>query len=251
MQEMADSTPKEPTNGHHHGFDRSHTPAGEGASSTRPSSPHLGQRDLSPEVLETASEPISRSSSPVPFKSPKKDPYARHIQQRIDEYSVYSNRSSLQTDDEARIYNDGSSTPTQSTAPPSECDSQDLERSNPNSLKPPVPRPKRKASKRAAGERDDGGCNLPCPPPPLCRTFSSFSCILDLSFRSVRPTTFWKNTPRSALASPAYSPSTHLIRQSTFVAAGIDNSEPLGDFGALCVETRTPTHTLVLPPETI
>jgi len=84
---------------------------------------------------------------------------------------------------------------------------------------------------RNARERNSGTCTLPSPPPPL-----------------LRPTTFWKNTPRSALGTSTYSPASHLIRKSTFVAAGMD-FDYSSDLSALCVQTRAPVQTLVLPPE--
>jgi hypothetical protein len=38
----------------------------------------------------------------------------------------------------------------------------------------------------------------------------------------VRPKSFWKNHPRSALTSPAWSPCSQVVRRSTFVAAGMN-----------------------------
>lgn len=38
----------------------------------------------------------------------------------------------------------------------------------------------------------------------------------------LRPKSFWKNHPRSALTSLAYSPSSQVVRRSTFVAAGMN-----------------------------
>jgi hypothetical protein len=215
----------------------------------RPNLPRTHE-NLPPEASGSASEPVSRSSSPAPSTSTPKDPHARHLQQTIDDYSTSSSQSTFQqADEDLRMQSEDASTPTQSTAP-SECGSQDSERSF-SRLKPPEPSRRRKNSAtRAAGERDDGRCTLPSPPPPL-RTSSQAYHLYISDMPLVRPTTFWKNTQRSALATPAYSPSSHLIRRSTFVVAGFDTSEPLGDIGALCVESRTPTHSLVLPPETI
>ncbi|KAK7047791.1 hypothetical protein VNI00_006119 [Paramarasmius palmivorus] len=62
---------------------------------------------------------------------------------------------------------------------------------------------------------------LPKPPPPLHR-----------------PTTFWRRTPRSGVTSSSYSPSSHLIRRSTFVAAGLPFDKPMADISALGVESR-------------
>ncbi|PVG02350.1 hypothetical protein CPB86DRAFT_697464 [Serendipita vermifera] len=184
-----------------------------------------------------SSQPPSRSVSPAPHKATRKDPYGRFTQMTIDGYSPrpsFTAESFQQLVELSKAQNnDEVSTPTQSTAP-SECDSQDSERSSVFLRVPEAKRKRTSSSARTAGERDDGACTLPSPPPPL-----------------LRPTTFWKNTPRSALAAPAYSPSTHLIRQSHFVAAGVEMTEPSGDIAALCVQTRAPTHSLVLPPEMI
>ncbi|KAG8220278.1 hypothetical protein J3R82DRAFT_1372 [Butyriboletus roseoflavus] len=59
------------------------------------------------------------------------------------------------------------------------------------------------------------------PPPPL-----------------FRPTTFWRRTKRSGVASASYSPSSHLIRRSTFIAAGLSLDKPEADLSALGVESR-------------
>ncbi|CAG7854524.1 SubName: Full=Uncharacterized protein {ECO:0000313/EMBL:CCA73236.1} [Serendipita indica DSM 11827] len=179
------------------------------------------------------SDPISRPSTPVtPLPSPPVDRISRHKQKRIDSYSQIQIIRQI-ADEHARMSSDDTTTATtRSTAPPSECGSIDSEMS-PSKLKPPEP--KRRRSSRSAGERDDGACLLPSPPPPL-----------------LRPKTFWRNTPRSALGSPDYSPSTHLIRRSSFVVAGLEPSEPSGDIAALCIGSRPrPSHTVVLPPEAI
>ncbi|KAF8840275.1 hypothetical protein BDN67DRAFT_878269, partial [Paxillus ammoniavirescens] len=59
------------------------------------------------------------------------------------------------------------------------------------------------------------------PPPPL-----------------FRPTTFWRKTKRSGVTGASYSPSSHLIRRSTFIAAGLSLDKPEADLSALCVESR-------------
>lgn len=65
------------------------------------------------------------------------------------------------------------------------------------------------------------GGELLKPPPPLHR-----------------PTTFWRRTPRSGVTASSYSPSSHLIRRSTFVAAGLPFDRPMADLSALGVESR-------------
>lgn len=73
------------------------------------------------------------------------------------------------------------------------------------------------------------GGELVRPPPPL-----------------LRPTTFWRNNLRSGVAAPSYSPSSHLIRRSTFIAAGLDFDAPVHDLSAFCVESRI--GFIVVPP---
>ncbi|KAK1225523.1 hypothetical protein PQX77_011542 [Marasmius sp. AFHP31] len=68
------------------------------------------------------------------------------------------------------------------------------------------------------------GGELLKPPPPLHR-----------------PTTFWRRTPRSGVTASSYSPSSHLIRRSTFVAAGLPFDRPMADLSALGVESRVRT----------
>ncbi|KAF5391188.1 hypothetical protein D9757_003149 [Collybiopsis confluens] len=53
-----------------------------------------------------------------------------------------------------------------------------------------------------------------------------------------RPTTFWRRNPRSGVTASSYSPSSHLIRRSTFVAAGLPFDRPMADISALGVESR-------------
>ncbi|KAJ7725168.1 hypothetical protein B0H16DRAFT_283888 [Mycena metata] len=65
------------------------------------------------------------------------------------------------------------------------------------------------------------GGELVRPPPPL-----------------LRPTTFWRKAHRSGVAAASYSPASHLIRRSTFIAAGLAFDSPIHDLSALCVESR-------------
>ncbi|TEB23932.1 hypothetical protein FA13DRAFT_1639364 [Coprinellus micaceus] len=90
------------------------------------------------------------------------------------------------------------------------------------------PRPPRRAiTSFTAGS----GGELVRPPPPL-----------------LRPTTFWRKTRKSGVSGPSYSPSTHLIRRSTYIAAGLSFDAPIHDLSALCVESRV--GFLVIPPAT-
>ncbi|KAJ7485044.1 hypothetical protein B0H11DRAFT_2017889 [Mycena galericulata] len=65
------------------------------------------------------------------------------------------------------------------------------------------------------------GGELVRPPPPL-----------------LRPTTFWRRAHRSGVAAASYSPASHLIRRSTYIAAGLAFDSPMHDLSALCVESR-------------
>jgi hypothetical protein len=117
-----------------------------------------------------SSQPPSRSVSPAPHKASQKDPYGRYTQRTIDGYSPappFSAESFQQLVEFSKSQNnDEASTPTQSTAP-SECDSQDSERSSVYLRVPEMRRKRTSSSPRTTGERDDGACTLPSPPPPL------------------------------------------------------------------------------------
>lgn len=103
--------------------------------------------------------------------------------------------------------------------------------------------------RRTSRERDDGSCRLTSPPPGLRESRIPCACqLLIPGIVSVRPTTFWRNIPRSAVGKPDFSP---VIRRSTFIAAGIPVDGPLSGLSALGVETRGPPAPVVLPPELI
>lgn len=79
------------------------------------------------------------------------------------------------------------------------------------------------------------------PPPPLCKFLlftSPNSLRLTQNRNLVRPTTFWRKTRRSGVTSASYSPSSYLIRRSTYIAAGLKFDKPIHDLSALCVESR-------------
>ncbi|KAJ7076103.1 hypothetical protein B0H15DRAFT_1026715 [Mycena belliarum] len=65
------------------------------------------------------------------------------------------------------------------------------------------------------------GGELVRPPPPL-----------------LRPTTFWRRAHRSGVAAASYSPSSHLIRRSTYITAGLSFGSPTHALSAFCVESR-------------
>jgi len=50
----------------------------------------------------------------------------------------------------------------------------------------------------------------------------------------LRPASFWRNTWRSALHTPSF----HLVRRSTFLAAGLAFDRPVCDLSAFAVESR-------------
>ncbi|KIK94616.1 hypothetical protein PAXRUDRAFT_782392 [Paxillus rubicundulus Ve08.2h10] len=90
--------------------------------------------------------------------------------------------------------------------------------SDPESVAPPS----RKISGRVFSSfAPTNRSELSRPPPPL-----------------FRPTTFWRKTKRSGVTGASYSPSSHLIRRSTFIAAGLSLDKPEADLSALCVESR-------------
>ncbi|KIM60285.1 hypothetical protein SCLCIDRAFT_26775 [Scleroderma citrinum Foug A] len=62
-----------------------------------------------------------------------------------------------------------------------------------------------------------------------------------------RPTTFWRKTRRSGVTGASYSPSSFLVRRSTFVAAGLSQDTPGFDLSALGVESRV--SFLILGPD--
>ncbi|KAI6043552.1 hypothetical protein EDC04DRAFT_666124 [Pisolithus marmoratus] len=62
-----------------------------------------------------------------------------------------------------------------------------------------------------------------------------------------RPTAFWKKTRRSGVTAAAYSPSSFVVRRSTFIAAGLSQDRPGFDSSALAVESRV--RVLVLGPD--
>lgn len=59
-----------------------------------------------------------------------------------------------------------------------------------------------------------------------------------LTYPTVRPKPFWRNTHRSAVTGTFYASSLHPIRRSTFIAAGLRFDNPVADLSALGVESR-------------
>ncbi|PFH47534.1 hypothetical protein AMATHDRAFT_122610, partial [Amanita thiersii Skay4041] len=93
----------------------------------------------------------------------------------------------------------------------------------------PKDQPRTKSFTTLGGIHRSTGQLIP-PPPPL-----------------LRPTTFWRKTRRSGVTSASFSPSSHLIRRSTFIAAGLSFDAPIHDLSAPCVESRV--KFIVLPPD--
>lgn len=73
--------------------------------------------------------------------------------------------------------------------------------------------------------------------------------IVLLTLLPVRPRPFWRNTCRSAVTGTFYASSLHLIRRSTFIAAGLRFDKPIADLSALGVESRI--GIVVLLPDTL
>jgi hypothetical protein len=90
------------------------------------------------------------------------------------------------------------------------------------------------------------GGELVKPPPPLRKFCRFFLLFVSSNNLLVRPTTFWRKTRRSGVTGASYSPSSHLIRRSTYIAAGLTFDAPVHDLSALCVESRV--GFIVIPP---
>ncbi|PPR04878.1 hypothetical protein CVT26_012719, partial [Gymnopilus dilepis] len=84
--------------------------------------------------------------------------------------------------------------------------------------------PKRSsASFNSLTKQSTQGGELIRPPPPL-----------------LRPTTFWRKTRRSGVTGASYSPSSHLIRRSTYVAAGLTFDAPVHDLRVIRATAASP-----------
>ncbi|KAI6100458.1 hypothetical protein EDD17DRAFT_1757154 [Pisolithus thermaeus] len=87
------------------------------------------------------------------------------------------------------------------------------------------------------------------------RSFFSFKAVVQNRSTELRkpppllfrPNAFWKKTRRSGVTSAAYSPSSFLVRRSTFIAAGLSQDKPGFDSSALGVESRV--KVLMLGPD--
>jgi len=97
-----------------------------------------------------------------------------------------------------------------------------------------------------SGPTTQGG-ELIRPPPPLREFFKNIECLNRLIYGAVRPTTFWRKTPKSGVTAASFSPASHLIRRSTFIAAGLSFEAPVYDLSAFCVESRV--GFIVVQPE--
>jgi hypothetical protein len=104
---------------------------------------------------------------------------------------------------------------------PSEHSPESIHSPGHSSLPESLPRPSRRS------------CTLTVVPPPTTL---------------FRPKPFWRNTCRSAVTGTFYASSLHLIRRSTFIAAGLRFDKPIADLSALGVESRI--GIVVLLPDT-
>jgi len=117
-----------------------------------------------------------------------------------------------------------------------------------------VPRnPPRSFTSLAVDRPTTRGGELVRPPPPL-RKSNLYRRVWPIhiyqfyhSSKPVRPTTFWRKTRRSGVTGASYSPASHLIRRSTYIAAGLTFDAPIHDLSALCVESRV--GFIVVPPD--
>ena len=76
------------------------------------------------------------------------------------------------------------------------------------------------------------------PPTTLCACIVSLISSVVSTISQVRPKPFWRNTTRSAVTETSYASSLHIIRRSTFIAAGLRFDKPVADLSALGVESR-------------
>jgi hypothetical protein len=206
----------------------------------------------------SSTNPVTKESHPPPVP-PKDGLYQRLalIQQtRIEDYKTFpsvlidaeEDRPATQ-EHEAVVRESLSSEPeisSRDTRKPRAASFTELRAPRPSPRSPSIPMFRRRRTSR---ERDDGSCRLTSPPPGLRESHIPCTCHLLISGNvPVRPTTFWRNIPRSAVAKPDFSP---VIRRSTFIAAGIQVDGPLSGLSALGVETRGLPAPVILPPELI
>ncbi|KAJ7102900.1 hypothetical protein C8R44DRAFT_746871 [Mycena epipterygia] len=205
----------------------------------RPASPFISvasrrKRSPSPIMVTLESEPLastSTSESAARTSGPAMDPGLLSPPINTWKASQNQNRSRSRTENRTRHRptRSQSAPPTQiafihTAEPPSPAASVDDLALAQNQLRPPVRRSRTSFSPGyayvAEGMTMRGG-ELVRPPPPL-----------------LRPTTFWRRAHRSGVAAATYSPASHLIRRSTFIAAGLAFDAPMHDLSALGVETR-------------
>jgi hypothetical protein len=120
---------------------------------------------------------------------------------------------------------------------PSEHSPESIHSPGHSSLPESLPRPSRRS------------CTLTVVPPPttLCM-YLPMTRVCSTNSVPVRPKPFWRNTCRSAVTGTFYASSLHLIRRSTFIAAGLRFDKPIADLSALGVESRI--GIVVLLPDT-
>ena len=208
----------------------------------------------------SSADPDTKESHPPPVP-PKDDLYQRPSlfqQTRIEDYKLSSPDIPIRSEENDPDPHEHEHDPVVRDSLSSEPELSGRETRRPRAasaaeLRAPRPPPRSPSTpalrrRRTSRERDDGGCRLTSPPPGLRESHIPCACQLLISIVSVRPTTFWRNIPRSAVAKPDFSP---VIRRSTFIAAGIPVDGPLSGLSALGVETRGPPAPVVLPPELI
>lgn len=122
-----------------------------------------------------------------------------------------------------------------------------------DSLRVSQPRPASAPSERPSKVRtidpSDRLSPRPKSPDPASRRRSHIPIVVRPPTTLFRPKPFWRNTTRSAVTGTFYASSHHLIRRSTFIAAGLRFDKPVADLSALGVESRI--GIVVLLPDSI
>ncbi|KAF9559393.1 hypothetical protein CPC08DRAFT_525951 [Agrocybe pediades] len=185
---------------------------------------------------EEGADRVKLSQSPVDedFINPPTSPYRRSRQPRVVDSNLLSPPiNTWKSRPRHRPTRSQSAPPERRSAPTATAQQEVYQEENSKSQEQLnfVPRfTKRSFTSFTANRQTTQGGELVRPPPPL-----------------LRPMTFWRKTRRSGVTNASYSPATHLIRRSTYIAAGLSFDAPIHDLSALCVESRV--GFIVVAPE--
>ncbi|KAF4622454.1 hypothetical protein D9613_009479 [Agrocybe pediades] len=185
---------------------------------------------------EEGADRVKLSQSPVDedFINPPTSPYRRSRQPRVVDSNLLSPPiNTWKSRPRHRPTRSQSAPPERRSAPTAPAQQEAYQEENSMSQEQLnfVPRfTKRSFTSFTSNRQTTQGGELVRPPPPL-----------------LRPTTFWRKTRRSGVTNASYSPATHLIRRSTYIAAGLSFDAPIHDLSALCVESRV--GFIVVAPE--